>query len=94
MPVNDPDRARYIETTRSGGPPRAQWVTNSTIAYLDYIDGVANVWMRDIHGGPARQVTYFDSGFLFAYDFSRDGRRIVLSHAEDVSDMVLIRDFR
>ncbi|HEV8659293.1 MAG TPA: LpqB family beta-propeller domain-containing protein [Thermoanaerobaculia bacterium] len=94
VPVKSPAEPKFLPVPRSGGPPRPQWVNDSSFAYLDYLGGVGNVWVEDLHRGEARQITRFDSGEICAYDFSADGRSIAMSHGERVTDIVLIRDFR
>ena len=95
VPVADTDLPRIVDVPRSGGPPDAHWFKNSrTIAYLDYVGGVAHVWLQDLGGGEPRKVTDFESGQILAYDVSRDGRSVVLSHGEQVNDIVLIRGFQ
>jgi hypothetical protein len=94
VPTGGKGETRYFEIPRSGGPPRPQWASTSTFMFIDFIDGVANVWLQDIAGGEPKQLTRFDSGSILAYDLSRDGRQLAISHTERVNDIVLIRDFR
>jgi eukaryotic-like serine/threonine-protein kinase len=83
-----------LPVPRSGGPPKPQWVKGTTFAYLDYIGGVSNLWVRDVAGNREAQITHFDSGQILSYDFTADGRTVAMSHGEAVDDLVLIRNFR
>jgi Tol biopolymer transport system component len=94
LPVNGGGKPRFLDIPRGGGPHVYQWLDNHSFAYLDFVNGVGNIWMLDIRGGEPRQITHFDSGRVQTYDVSRDGKSIVLAHTESVNDLVLIRDFR
>jgi len=54
---------------------------------------VVNLWKQLLTGGPPRQLTHFDD-WIFAYDWSKDGERLAVSHGKSSSDVVLISSFR
>jgi Tol biopolymer transport system component/predicted Ser/Thr protein kinase len=56
--------------------------------------GVPNLWMQDIDGGPPRQITAFDHGDLYAFDWSRDGKSLAVMQGNPAIDVVMIRNFR
>jgi eukaryotic-like serine/threonine-protein kinase len=86
---------RYLAVPRYGWPILKQWHPSSkSILFVDYADGVSNIWSQDIDGGEPRQLTFFDSGTIFGFDVSRDGKRLLLSRGEKSRDVVLIRNFR
>lgn len=62
----------------------------SGIAYIDFREGVGNIWALPIRGGPPKQLTDFKSDAIFWFDWSRDGRNLALSRGTEVSDVVLI----
>jgi hypothetical protein len=96
VPLDSPQEPWYLPTIPRvcGGAPRAQWLSGDSFAFLDYVDGVSNIWTSDIRETQPQQITRFDSGQILAYDFSRDGKSVVMSHGEQVNDLVIIRDFR
>ncbi|HVS30540.1 MAG TPA: LpqB family beta-propeller domain-containing protein [Thermoanaerobaculia bacterium] len=95
VPLDGIGEPRYFEVPRFGGPPKAQWLPDGRgFLFLDFADGIANLWMQSLDAGEPRQITSFDAGFIEAYDISPDGRRIAMSRGERVNDIVLIRDFR
>ena len=72
---------------------RLRWLPDgSTLSYINVRDGVANVWIQNINGGPPRQVTKFKSDLMFSYDWSRDGQQLACERGLETSDVVLISD--
>ncbi len=61
------------------------------ITYVDNRNGIGNIWLQPVDGGPPRAITTFDWGQIFSFDWSRDGR-LVYSRGMSTSDVVLIRD--
>jgi TolB protein len=65
---------------------------SSSIIYADARDNADNIWSLPIDNGPAKQLTNFKSGLIFAFAMSRDGRQIALSHGNQMDDVILLRD--
>ena len=64
---------------------------------IDYIltrNGVSNIWQQGLTGGAPRQVTHFDSGEIFDFEWSRDGRQLALTRGSENSDVILMSNFR
>ena len=64
---------------------------------VDYVltrNGVSNIWRQKLSGGPPKQVTNFESGQIFDFDWSRDGRQLAVTRGSESSDVVLISNFR
>ena len=57
-------------------------------------NGVSNIWEQRLTGGPPKQVTHFDSGEIFDFEWSRDGRQLALTRGSESSDVILISNFR
>jgi len=60
---------------------------------LEYIltqNGSSNIWEQPLTGGPPRQLTTFSSGRIFDFNWSRDGKRLLLARGEVSSDVVLL----
>ena len=69
------------------------WTADSrSIVYADARDDADNIWSVPLQGGPARQLTRFTSGLIFAFQVSADGRRIAISRGTQTDDVILIRD--
>jgi Tol biopolymer transport system component len=68
--------------------PDGQWLT-----YTAHRDGIPNIWMQPLTGGPAKQLTEFKSEGRLRFDWSRDGKQLVLSRHVWTSDLLLLRNF-
>jgi Tol biopolymer transport system component len=72
-----------------------RWAADGrSLLYTKDTDGVVNIWSQPIAGGTPRQITHFKSDFIFAFDLSRDGKKLVMERGHETSDVVLIRDLR
>jgi serine/threonine protein kinase/Tol biopolymer transport system component len=56
--------------------------------------GVGNVWEQPLSGGEPRQITHFDSLRIFDYDWSHDGKQLLVARGEVSSNVILISNFR
>ncbi len=64
---------------------------------IDYVlahNGVSNIWRQNLAGGAPRQITNFESGQIFDFDWSRDGKQLALTRGSESSDVIMIRNFR
>ncbi len=57
-------------------------------------DGVSNIWMQPLDGGPPRQVTDFRADGIFRFDVSPDGKNLICSRGGWKRDIVLIKNLR
>ena len=86
---------RFYDVPRYGGAIYLQWFPDSrSFVFADQKDGISNLWLQDLAGGEPRQITWFDSGQIYSFDISKDGKHAALSRGDPVNDLVLIRDFR
>jgi Tol biopolymer transport system component len=63
--------------------------------HLTYVDGRNdgdNIWSRPLDGGAPHQVTHFHGDALFSFDWSRDGKQLVISRGIQARDVVLLQD--
>ena len=63
----------------------------SALAYIVNRDGVSNIWIQPMDGGPSRQLTNFKSDQMFWFEWSADGRQLGVSRGAITSDVVMIR---
>lgn len=73
--------------------PSLDWTPDGkAVLYVDNRGGIANIWSQPIDGGPARQVTFFNSDQIFAFDLGSDGKTMALARGNVSDDVVLIVD--
>jgi eukaryotic-like serine/threonine-protein kinase len=69
-----------------------QWsLDGKAIYYVALRRGVSNIWRQPIDGSSPVQVTRFDSGRIFNFAFSPDGKQLALSRGTINSDVVLFK---
>lgn len=69
------------------------WTGDSrAIIYAESQDNADNLWTAPLDGSPAKQLTKFNSGLIFAFQMSSDGKQIALSRGRQTDDVILIRD--
>jgi Tol biopolymer transport system component/DNA-binding winged helix-turn-helix (wHTH) protein len=77
----------------SGNVPR--WApAGDAVDYALTRNGVSNIWRQKLGGGPPKQITNLESGLIFDFDWSHDGRQLALTRGTQSSDVVLISNFR
>jgi serine/threonine protein kinase/WD40 repeat protein len=76
-------------------PIGVRWsLSGKAITGLRNIDGRWNIWEYPLDGNPPRQITDFEGDRVFGYDWSADGRDLILKRGKVIRDIVLISDFR
>jgi Tol biopolymer transport system component len=103
--AGDEDR-KFIVIPAEGGAPVHQFdvppdseifslARDGNGFYYTLRDGdVDNLWYQAMAGGPPRQMTHFTSDHIYAFSFSRDGKRLALTRGNDKRDTVLLSNFR
>jgi Tol biopolymer transport system component len=81
--VNDP----RTDAFRSAFTPDGK-----AFAYVATQDGVSNLWVQPLDGGPAKPMTFFKSDRIDDFAFSHDGKKLALLRGRTNRDVVLIRD--
>ena len=102
----DPPRTVIALIPFEGGQPlkkldipiarqRVRWASDGqALTYVLNRAGVANIWSQPVDGGKAVQLTDFKSDFIYSFDWSRDGRQLLLARGSVTSDVVLIDNSR
>jgi Tol biopolymer transport system component len=84
---------KQFDWPASAGEPR--WAPRGEA--IDYVltrNGVSNIWEQNLAGGAPKQVTKFESGRIFDFDWSRDGRQLALTRGSESNDVIMIKNFR
>ena len=64
----------------------------NAIAYALTQDGVSNLWVQPLDGGPLSQLTHFPSDTINSFEWSADGKTLAVSREQDTSDVVLLKE--
>jgi len=64
------------------------------IDYVQTHNGVSNIWRQKLAGGGPKRITNFESGEIFDFEWSRDGKRLALTRGSESSDVIMIKNFR
>jgi Tol biopolymer transport system component len=64
------------------------------LQYLLTRNGATNIWEQPVAGGGSKQFTQFTSGRIFDFDWSADGKQLLLARGEISSDVVLLSNLR
>jgi Tol biopolymer transport system component len=72
-----------------------RWTADGrALTYVLTAGDVSNLWNQPVLGEPAKQITSFKSSRIFSFDWSPDGKQLILSRGAATSDVVLISNFR
>lgn len=72
--------------------PVVRWSPDGRmLTYIDTKDGVSNIWGQPLDGGRPVQLTTFETDEIFWFDWSKDGKNLVLSRGSEASDVILIK---
>jgi len=64
------------------------------LQYLLTKGDVTNIWEQPMAGGDPKPATDFTSGRIFDFNWSPDGKRLLMSRGEISSDVVLLSNLR
>jgi serine/threonine protein kinase len=69
----------------------AEWAPdNRSMVLSDFRSGTSNIWQLPVLGpGPERQLTHFNSGEIWAFHYTRDGKSVAMARGNNLSDVVL-----
>jgi eukaryotic-like serine/threonine-protein kinase len=62
------------------------------VAYAVDDQDVGNIWLQPLDGSKGRQITHFTSASVSGFSWSPNGKSLLVSRSERVSDVILIRD--
>jgi serine/threonine protein kinase/Tol biopolymer transport system component len=62
------------------------------LLYVDTKNRVSNIWMQPVDSGAAKQLTQFQTDNIFSYAWSRDGKQLLASRGNEMTDAILIKD--
>jgi Tol biopolymer transport system component len=87
--------------SKSFDPPASIWDValswspdGRALVYVLTKGDVSNLWQQPLDGGAPKQITNFNSGRIWNFAYSRDGRQLALARGEMTHDAVLISDVK
>ena len=67
------------------------WTPDGTgVTYSVVRGGVSNLWTQPLSGGPPTQLTNFNEGSIFSFNWSPDGTQLVLARGSITDDALLL----
>ena len=94
LPIGGGQLTRILELPRTANFESVRWSADGrALFYLDTRGGHFNLWSQPIDGGAARQLTNFNDQTLrviFRFDWSPDGRQLLLVRGTSMVDVVMI----
>jgi Tol biopolymer transport system component len=73
---------------------RLRWTPDSErIAYVEP-DSRMNIWTMPVGGGKPSQLTRFDNRAIVDFDWSADGKRVVVGRRLETNDIVVLKGLR
>jgi Tol biopolymer transport system component len=95
QPVGGGAPGRTLEAPDGVRDTPVGWApTGDALTYAREVDGIGNIWTLPLAGGEPHPLTHFTSGRIFAFNWSVDGKEILVSRGETQTDVVLLTDFR
>ena len=76
-----------------GQTANIKWTPDGQSLTYSARDLADNLWYQPIGGGPPRRMTNFDTGEIFNFAWSRDGKRLAIVRGSRSQDVVLITNF-
>jgi serine/threonine protein kinase/Tol biopolymer transport system component len=87
--------SRFVKTFELKGiTTNIKWAPDGQSLTYSAFDLADNLWNQAIGGGPPRQITNFDTGDIFNFAWSRDGKRLAVVRGSRSQEVVLITNFR
>ncbi|HVG39648.1 MAG TPA: protein kinase [Pyrinomonadaceae bacterium] len=81
-----------VPQSLASGNTSLRWTPDGrALAFIDFRNGVTNLWLQPIAGGPPQKLTDYANDMIYSFDFAPDGR-IVFSRGLRTIDVVLIND--
>jgi hypothetical protein len=95
IPVAGGPLAKVIDVPVPNGMVGPRWSPDGGgLQYLVDKNGATNLWEQPLAGGPPDQLTKFISGRIFDFNWTADGKQLLLSRGEVTSDVVLLSNLR
>ena len=86
---------KSFDAPPNGDSRRMIWTPDGrALVYVEVRGGISNLWMLPVDGGAPTQLTDFRADRIYAFDFSRDGKWVVMSRGNSTNDVVLFSNVK
>jgi len=93
IPVNGGQALKNLDVP--GGIAAPRWSPDGKgLQYLLTKNGATNLWEQPLSGEKSRQLTRFKSGQIFDFNWTNDGKQLLLTRGQVSSDVVLLSNLR
>ena len=84
---------RLMDSDRRWAGPRQFMPDSKALVFPIRENGVDNLWLQPLDGGPSHQLTHFTSTDpILAFEWSLDGKKLAIQRSQRMSDVVLLHD--
>jgi serine/threonine protein kinase len=95
IPFDGGAPVKLFDIPTQAGQQDLQWTPDSrALIYIVTRDEVSNLWQQPVEGGEPKQLTDFKTELIFSFDYSRDGKQLVLSRGTYSRNVVLFSNSR
>lgn len=95
IPIEGGQPLHIFDVDRGVRDKTPRWAPDGkAVVYIVNAGGVQNLFAQALTGGPPNQITDFKEGRIFAFDWSPDGKQLLMSRGDIANDAVMISDFR
>jgi len=95
IPFDGGAPVKLFDIPTRAGQEELQWTPDSrALIYIVTRDEVSNLWQQPVEGGEPKQLTDFKTELIFSFDYSRDGKQLVLSRGIYSRNVVLFSNSR
>jgi len=95
LPFQGGPRAKVFEVPPPIGVGAVDWTPDGrALSFAARNQGVANIWLQPLAGGPPKQLTDFNAFAIFFHAWSPDGKQLALAYGTRIGEAVLISNFK
>ncbi len=94
LPIEGGEPLKIFDTFTYAVKP-LRWTADSrAVSFIETREGVSNIFKHSLDSEKAEKATNFKTGTIWNFDWSNDGKKLVLSRGNITRDVVLISDFK
>jgi Tol biopolymer transport system component len=92
VPIDGGPPVKNFKISQDADTLQWRWSPDGkSLHYVQTADGAANIWEQPLAEGQPKQLTKFTSGEIFDFNWTSDGKQLLLTRGERTSDVVLLK---